>query len=273
MTTAPQPLIGFGQVRHRRFRPREHAFAYPGFFLVLPMRTLRQRPQDSAWPINRRGWLSFYDTDHGDGRGPERGGALGWLDEQLQAHGIHDATGETWLLCYPRVLGYVFKPVSFWFCHRPAEQGGALRAIVAEVNNTFGERHWYVLEADRWGTELRADKSFHVSPFCDVKGEYRFRFLRAQRGTVEHMVACVDYWDDVQAHAPLLKTSISGELQPLQARSARQALWRHPFMTAAIIARIHWHALRLWLKRVPVFRHTARPDAVSTSPSLTSGPP
>jgi DUF1365 family protein len=87
-----------------------------------------------------------------------------------------DATGEVWLHCYPRVLGYTFKPVSFWYCHRRAD--GSLRAIVVEVNNTFGERHCYLLDAPRYGVELQARKVFHVSPFCEVEGGYRFRFMR-----------------------------------------------------------------------------------------------
>lgn len=257
MNAMAQPLIGFGQVRHRRTRPRSNGFAYPGFFLMLPLRTLKQ-PSPGHWQISRPGLLSFHETDHGDGRGPEQGGALAWLDGLLHAHGIDDATGEAWLHCYPRVLGYAFKPVSFWFCHRPIEHGGALRAIVVEVNNTFGERHCYVLDHARWGLELRADKAFHVSPFCDVQGEYRFRFLRTQRAGCEHMVACIDYWDDASAGQALLKTSISGQLQALNARAAHKALWRHPLMTLGVIARIHWQALRLWCKRVPVFTHPAR---------------
>ncbi len=134
MTQAPaQPLIGFGQVRHTRLRPARNAFAYPTYFLLLPMRALH-RDGSGALAHNRPGALSFHDRDHGDGRG----NAVEWLDELLQREGIHDADGEAWLHCYPRVLGFTFKPVSFWYCHRA---DGSLRAIVVEVNNTFGERH------------------------------------------------------------------------------------------------------------------------------------
>ncbi|MEO8121398.1 MAG: DUF1365 family protein, partial [Rhodoferax sp.] len=146
--TAPTALLGFGQVRHARLRPVVNTFAYPTYFLMLPLRSLKRQDATQAvkqgWRINQPGALSFFETDHGDGRAPEQGGALAWLDELLQREGIHDATGEAWLHCYPRVLGYTFKPVSFWYCHRaPNDQGGALRAIVVEVNNTFGERHCY----------------------------------------------------------------------------------------------------------------------------------
>ncbi|MDO9197964.1 DUF1365 domain-containing protein, partial [Rhodoferax sp.] len=157
--TDPRPgaLMGFGEVRHTRLAPVRHAFAYGTYFLMLPMRTL-QREGFGPLAHNRFAALSFYDADHGDGRGPQQGGALAWLDELLQSEGIHGADGEVWLHCYPRVLGFTFKPVSFWYCHR---LDGTLRAIVVEVNNTFGERHCYLLGEPRFGVEQRAAKVFH----------------------------------------------------------------------------------------------------------------
>ncbi|MCA0211975.1 MAG: DUF1365 domain-containing protein [Proteobacteria bacterium] len=251
-----QALIGFGQVRHTRLRPARNAFAYPTYFLMLPLRSLH-RDGSGALAHNRRAALSFFDSDHGDGRA----NAVQWLDELLQSHGIDDATGEAWLHCYPRVLGYAFKPVSFWYCHRAAAEGGGLRAIVVEVNNTFGERHCYLLDAPRYGAELTAAKVFHVSPFCSVEGGYRFRFLRTGGQDAARTVVRIDYDD---ANGPLLQTSVSGALQPLTAASARRALWRHPAMTLGVIARIHWQAARLWLKRVKFFRKPAPPKAFVT---------
>ena len=169
----PKALIGFGQVRHTRLKPVRNAFVYPTYFLMLPMRSLRCHGA-GALPVNRWGALSFYDADHGDARSGAQGGALAWLDELLQQHGITGADGEVWLQCYPRVLGHTFKPVSFWYCHGV---DGGLRAIVVEVNNTFGERHCYLLDAPRYGVEQGAAKVFHVSPFCPVEGGYRFRFM------------------------------------------------------------------------------------------------
>lgn len=253
-----QPLIGFGQVRHARLRPRPHAFAYPTFFLMLPMRSLGR--VQGALAVNRAGAISFHDADHGDGRSPAQGGALAWLDELLRAEGIADATGEAWLHCYPRVWGYTFKPVSFWYCHRA---DGSLRAIVVEVNNTFGERHCYLLDAPRYGVEQQARKVFHVSPFCEVSGGYRFRFLRTGPGAQDagRTVVRIDYDD---ASGPLIHTSVSGTLQPADARSLRRALWGYPAMTLAVIARIHWHALRLWLKRVRFHRKPPAPATAVT---------
>jgi len=246
----PVALIGFGQVRHTRHRPRHHAFAYPTYFLMLPLRSLRAQG-NGALTRNRSGALSFHDADHGDGRAD----ALAWLDEMLLHHGIDDATGEVWLHTYPRVLGYTFKPVSFWYCHRA---DGQLRAVLVEVNNTFGERHCYLLDEPHYGVPCTAAKQFHVSPFCPVRGQYRFVFMRTQQGGRERTVARVDYHD--QVGGPLLiATSVSGELQLLDARSQRRALWSHPAMTLGVMARIHWHALRLWLKRTPFFRQPAPP--------------
>jgi DUF1365 family protein len=200
--------------------------------------------------------LSFYDADHGDGRSPSKGGALAWLDELLAEQGIEGADGEVWLHCYPRVLGFAFKPVSFWYCHR---LDGTLRAIVVEVNNTFGERHCYLLDEPRLGVELRADKVFHVSPFCPVEGTYRFRFMFNRDRT--RTVACIDYDD---AEGPLIQTSVSGKLQALSAQNSRQALSRYPLMTLAVVLRIHWQALKLFMKKVRFFSKPTPPTSFTT---------
>lgn len=268
VSTPPKAMLGFGQVRHRRLRPVANAFAYSTYFLMLPMRSLKRaeatETDHKGWRINQSGAISFFETDHGDGRAPEQGGALAWLDELLHSEGIVDATGEAWLHCYPRVLGFTFKPVSFWYCHRaPDDQGGALRAIVVEVNNTFGERHCYLLDAPAYGQELRASKVFHVSPFCQVGGHYRFRFIRTQQGGVEKTVARIDYCEGEDASATnpvLLETSVSGTLEPITPQALRRAFWRYPAMTLGVVLHIHMQALRLWIKKVPFFRKPAPPS-------------
>ena len=269
MSDAALPLIGFGEVRHARLRPAQNSFVYPTYFLMLPLRSMRDgmssirrsgKPPTSTSLLacNRPAALSFFDADHGDGRGPEWGGALGWLDELLHKENIFDATGETWLHCYPRVLGYTFKPVSFWYCHRAAnDNGGSLRAIVVEVNNTFGERHCYLLDQPKLGVELSAAKVFHVSPFCNVEGRYRFRFMRAVHDGIERTVARIDYDDNTGA---LLQTSVSGALQPITRQVLRKALWRYPAMTLGVMFHIHLQAARLWLKRVKFLHKPAPPD-------------
>ncbi len=250
-TTSARAQIAIGTVRHLRLRPTPHRFDYPTYFLLLPLRSLRATP-DPALARNRFARLAFHDRDHGDGRAD----CLAWLDEQLAREGVHDADGEVWLQTYPRVLGYVFKPVSFWYCHRA---DGSLAAIVAEVNNTFGERHCYLLAGPtlRWGRELRAQKVFHVSPFCRVEGEYHFRFARGD----QRIVARIEHHDGT---GPLLLTSVSGSLADATPARQRAAFFGQPLMTLAVIARIHWQALRLWAKRVPLVRKPAVPDLFIT---------
>ena len=195
-----------------------NAFDYRTYFLMLPMRRLREQPC-AALARNRFGLLAFHDRDHGDGRGD----ALAWLDELLRAEGIADADGEVWLQTYPRVLGYVFKPVSFWYCERA---DGSLAAIVVEVNNTFGERHCYLLAGEQlaYGRDLQARKVFHVSPFSHIVGGYRFRFMRSASADGERCVARIDHDD---AEGALLQTSLSGRLAPLTPRQRPRRLLRH----------------------------------------------
>ncbi len=174
----------------------------------------------------------------------------------LAQEDIRDADGEVWLHTYPRVLGYVFKPVSFWYCHRADD---SLAAVVVEVNNTFGERHCYVLDGHgengvSFGRELRAAKVFHVSPFCHVQGDYRFRFMR----TIDRTVARVDHHDDGGA---LLQTSVSGRLEALTPKALRRVFFGMPLMTFGVLLRIHWQALQLWRKGVPFLRKPAPPRA------------
>jgi uncharacterized protein len=240
------PLMGFGAVRHTRLRPARNAFVYPTYFLMLPMRSLA-RQDAGLLARNRFAAISFFDKDHGDGRSD----ALAWLDELLSKENIADASGEVWLHCYPRVLGYTFKPVSFWYCHR---SDGSLRCIVVEVNNTFGEKHVYLLDHAQLGQEIIASKAFHVSPFCNVEGQYRFRFMTtADR---KRTVARIDY-DDAQG--ALITTSVSGDLQALSAQVVRKAMFNYGAMTLAVIARIHWQALKLFFKRVPFFSKPTPP--------------
>jgi hypothetical protein len=260
MSWTPLAHIAFGEVVHARARPARHQFQYGTYFLLLPMRTRRTVPAPTAWQPNRAGPLSFRDEDHGAGAPAAQGGVLPWLLALLQSQGVADTGGEIWLQTYPRVWGYSFKPVSFWYCFEDGPDS-ALHAVVVEVNNTFGERHCYVLPAPRWGETVEADKVFHVSPFCEVQGHYAFCFSREWQHGRPTLGARVDYHD---AQGLLLHTRITGALQPLDARAHRRALWTYPLMTLGVFWHIHRQAFALWRKRVPFFSKPEPPALAAT---------
>jgi DUF1365 family protein len=238
----PTAQIGYGRVMHARLHPALHRFNYPVYFVRLPIHAL-QRAETRWLSLNRFNLLSFHEADHGSG-----GNCMDWVHELLDQHGLI-ANGEIWLTTFPRVLGYAFKPVSFWHCH--AADGG-LVAILAEVNNTFGERHVYLLRTDDPDATLHADKVLHVSPFFPVRGRYTFRF---QSG-VDFFRARIDYND---GSGDALRTAWMGQLEPLTARACLRAFFAYPLMTWGVIARIHIQALRLFVKRVPFFRKPPTP--------------
>lgn len=255
-----EPRLVSGHVWHCRLKPFQHAFRYRAFYLQLPLRSLhRQQANPSTahkgsigWALNRAALLSVHDQDHGDGRP-----LLAWAEKTLAEAGITDVDGEIWLQTFPRMLGYVFKPVSFWFCER---SDGAIRAIIAEVNNTFGDRHVYVLSpagqgAIRNGQTLESKKSFYVSPFFKVQGEYEFRFFKSPAGGRD--LARIAYRD---ATGALLLTSMGGSSQPLTQGAAVRAWFAFPLFSIGVIARIHWQALLLWMKGAKLVPRV-RPDA------------
>jgi uncharacterized protein len=239
MMTRPSLLIG--HVMHRRLRPVVNAFAYPVFFVQLPLLDLKSA-NCPIFSVDRSNLLSFQQKDHGPRDGSP---LLPWIQSLLRQRGLPD-DGEIVLQCFPRVLGYVFNPVSLWFCR---DRCGDLIAVLAEVSNTFGGRHSYLLHnADhsplREGQTLSASKAFHVSPFCEVEGGYRFRF-HLQRNCP---VVRIDYDD---AEGELLLTSISGRRRAWSTGALLAAFLRMPVLTAGVMFRIHWQAFRLWLKGVP----------------------
>jgi uncharacterized protein len=285
------PEICTGRVMHKRLRPATHQFSYAVFFMRIPLTALSSTtPLENRWfSFNRFNLLSFHSRDHG----PRDGSSLeAWIRDLLAREGVHGCDGQIVLQAFPRVLGYVFNPITIWYCH---DRDGGLRAAMAEVRNTFGEYHNYlvahgdgrVITADDW---LHARKIFHVSPFCDVKGHYRFRF--EQNGV--RAFAQIDYFDgaddesannestndestndestnDENANnenannenannaSKLIITTVHGAPAALTSASAAKAFLNHPLMTIGVVARIHWQALKLWLKRVPYFAKPAPP--------------
>jgi uncharacterized protein len=231
-----------GWVMHRRLSPRHHAFRYRVFAMLLDLDELHglsRRLRLFAW--NKAGILSFHDRDHGDGRD-----LRAWLESVLAANGIV-AAGPKRVLCYPRLFGYVFNPLSVWFCH--AEDGG-LAGVVYEVHNTFGERHAYVLRADGDDTIIRqyCAKDFYVSPFLSQDCTYDFKI----RPPLDDVLIAIG---EKEAGAPVLTATFSGKRKPLTDASLFLMLLRHPLMTLKIIAAIHFEAVRLMWKGVPRHAH------------------
>ncbi len=243
------PSVCFGSVMHARVSPARNRFTYPLFFLRLPLSRL-DALGGTLLGIDRPRPLSLRFRDHGERDGSH---PLAWARRVLDGAGIV-ADGEVVLQTMPRLFGFVFNPVSFWFCH---DRTGELRAVLCEVNNTFGERHNYLVahpdgRAIRPGETLRADKVFHVSPFFPVRGEYRFRFDR--RGRIGAVT--IDYYEGGRL---ALATRVSGQERPFGAGTLARALAQFPLMTLAVVARIHWQALRLWLRHVPFHRKPEPP--------------
>ncbi|MQQ99751.1 DUF1365 domain-containing protein [Glaciimonas soli] len=246
---APAYLIR-GQVMHERLRPAHNRFVYPVFYLRLNLTRLDEC--SSPWfGIDRWRPMSLRTSDYG----PRDGSSLTLWMRTILADNSIAADGAIWLQTFPRIFGFVFNPVNFWYCYDKEEN---LRAVLAEVNNTFGETHRYLLtskpqQSISAETVLACQKRLHVSPFCDVRGEYRFRF----RDTKNTAFVGIDYYDD---DGLLLKTAIGGHTQIMQSPALLRALISQPFMTLGVVARIHWQALKLWRKRVHLFRKPQPPN-------------
>jgi uncharacterized protein len=231
-----------GRVWHSRLRPSAHRFVYPLCQLRIPLSGLDglDRP---LLRVDRAGLLSIHQKDYGPRDGTP---LLPWIRGRLRERGLHCADGEVWLQTMPRMFGYCFNPVSFWFCE---DRQGRLRAVLCDVNNTFGNNRQYLLaHADQrpiapedW---LWADKTLHVSPFFRVEGSYRFRFDRF-RG-----VAAIQYDD---GDGVVLRTGVIVRARALTTGALAAAIGRHGWFTLAVWLRIHYQALRLWLKKVPFY--------------------
>lgn len=251
MVTPPSSAIYECEVMHHRLQPKVHRFQYRVFYLWLDLDEISS-PRSRPWllGVNRAGLFSFHDKDHlGSEEGPLKARLLRWLAGQEVAVG---SITHVRLLTFPRVLGYLFNPVCFYYCFR---SDGTPVCAVAQVTNTFHEQKLYLLtqqEADG-RFRLLTPKHFYVSPFSDLELCFDFKL----RVPGEHLEIHVD---DRRGEERILLSTLKGHRRPL---TASRLLWfavKYPFLTLKVIFLIHWHALLLWAKGLPVHRKAARPD-------------
>lgn len=240
-----------GTVMHRRFKPRTHRLNYRVFWCLFDLDELPSLPARlRLFSLNGFNLFGFHAADHGDGSNRP-------LRTQVEAHladgGIDLEGGAIRLLCMPRLLGFVFNPISIYYCY---DRGGALKALLYQVHNTFGQRHSYLIPVDnRPGDPLeqRCLKAFYVSPFMDMDIAYRFR-LQPPHERVSLVIEGAD------AQGPVLTASLAGQRQPLTDTALLRAFLLFPLMTLKVVAGIHWEALVLWIKGM---RMRPRPPAPS----------
>jgi DUF1365 family protein len=245
-----------GDVLHERLRPKKHRLKYTVFSLLLDLDELDDLDRDIAiFGYNRWAPVSFYDADHG----PTTGEALRpWAETQMREAGLAPDGGPIRLLCYPRLFGYVFNPISVFFCYRRDE---TLSAILYEVCNTYCERHTYVIpvaDSNREAIRQSCEKSHYVSPFIAMEASYRFHILPPG----ERVKILIRQEDTA---GPLLFASFLAKRSALCGRALAACLARFPLMTFKIAAAIHWEALRMWAKGFPVFSHNPAPAPVASS--------
>ena len=245
------PSLLFGRVMHKRTLPKVNAFSYGIYYLAIPLSQIDALPL----PVNHFGPLSFYAKDHGARDGGARDGSNleSWARSILDQYGVKGVDGEIVLIALPRVLGYVFNPVSFWLMY---DKKGKIRAVLCEVNNTFGETHSYLCAHEDHreitpGDIFEGDKVFHVSPFLKREGHYSFRFDLSE----ERCGLRINYYD-AQGN-PQLLTSLSGDFAPLTVQTLRKAFWAYPLVTLKAIGLIHWQALKLCVKGI---KYIAKPE-------------
>jgi len=252
-----QSALYIGSVMHRRLAPRRHRLRYRAFWMLIDL--------DEPAALSRRMWLfshnrfnlfSFHDGDHGDGATrPLRT----YVEGALAAGGIDTEGGRITLLCMPRILGYVFNPLSIYFCYR---RDGTLAALIHEVRNTFGQRHSYLIPVTEQTPVVRqrCAKAFYVSPFLDMDMTYDFRITRPAK----RVAAVVTARD---GRGPVLIASLAGRRRAFNDRALALVFVTHPLLTFKVIGAIHLEALKIWLKGVRLLPRPQPPaEAVTFVP-------
>jgi DUF1365 family protein len=230
-----------GEVMHARLKPMGHRFNYRVMSLLIDLDRLDVADRQSPlFGVNRRALYSVHEADHGerDGSSLRR-----YAERRAAEHDVDLAGGRVLLLCYPRLLGYTFNPLSVYFCYDADE---ALALIIYEVRNTFGELHPYVLpvrdgDVSPAGIRQEQEKRFYVSPFIEMSMRYHFRVVPPK----EHVKLRILETD---GDGPLLSATFNGLRHPLTTKELLRSFFALPLVTLKVVAAIHWEALRLWLK-------------------------
>jgi len=232
--------IYVGKVIHKRFKPKEHFFKYKVFSLFLDLSEIKKiKEKIFFFSHNKFNLISFFDKDHGERNGSS---LIDWVKKNLKSLNIDTRDVKIKLLCYPRIFGYVFNPLSIFFIYNSSS---SLIAILYEVKNTFGEQHTYVFKTDpkKQVVENKCDKKFYVSPFMDLNSTYNFKILNPK----EKLSVIIDQRDQT---GKLLFASQDGKRLDFSAKNLLFSYLKHPLMTIKIILAIHFEALKLWLKGI-----------------------
>ncbi len=230
-----------GEVMHQRLKPFGHRFAYSVFSLLVDVDRLDEAGRLSALlSVNKPNVVSFRDGDHGELPGET---ARAYADRLLAEAGLARPAARILLLCYPRILGYVFNPISVYFAYA---EDGELVALIYGVRNTFGQRHSYVAlvepgDMSAAGIRQTRRKLFHVSPFVGMDARYHFRILPPGHSVRVRI-------HETEGGDPLLAATFAGTARPLETSTLAGCLLQFPLLTWKIVAGIHWEALKLWLK-------------------------
>ena len=229
-----------GTVIHKRFKPKEHYFKYKVFSLLINLSELDEIDKNiSFFSLNKFNIISFYEKDHGARDGSS---IADWVKQNLKANNVITENIKIKLLCYPRILGYVFNPLSVFFVY---DKDDRLISILYEVKNTFGEQHTYVFRVDSENNLIQnnCSKKFHVSPFIEMNCKYFFRLLKPG----EKISIIIDQY---QTDEKILYASQDGKRVDFNTKELIKSYIKHPLMTFKIISAIHFEAFKLWAKGI-----------------------
>ena len=229
-----------GNVIHKRFKPKKHFFKYKVFSLFLDLSELKELHNNlNFFSLNKFNLISFYEKDHGERDGSS---ILDWVKNNLRSNNISTDNIKVKLLCYPRILGYVFNPLSIFFVYDNDEN---LISILYEVKNTFGEQHTYVfkIEGENKLIQNNCSKKFHVSPFIEMDCNYFFRILNPG----DKLSVIIDQYDQ---EGKILFASQDGVRSDLTNKNLMNSYLKHPLMTFKIISAIHFEAFKLLIKGI-----------------------